>query len=71
MNETTKRVRELRRKGFTVSGIVRQTGVTADEVIAILGEPDLLAQRTRGAGGSASAPPVEARTARPRSAVKF
>ena len=50
--ELTAKIKELRRKGFSASGIARQTGISEREVCAALKEPHLLAQISRETGKS-------------------
>lgn len=50
--ELTAKIKELRRKGFSASGIARQTGVSEFDVCAALKEPHLLAQIRSVAGKS-------------------
>jgi hypothetical protein len=64
--ELARRVRDLRRRGFTVAGIARQTGMPADRIDTILAEPELLAARARAAGKQPSAEGNGARRVRTR-----
>lgn len=41
--ETIAQIRALRRKGFSMPGIARQTGATEREIAEVLGEGHLLA----------------------------
>lgn len=47
---TVETIRKLRRMGFSVAGIVKQTGLSAEEVSRVLQEPHLMAQITRATG---------------------
>jgi lambda repressor-like predicted transcriptional regulator len=40
-------IRKLRRMGFSVAGIAKQTGLSAEEVSRVLQEPHLMAQISR------------------------
>ncbi len=49
--EIEDRIRHLRKiRKFSVSGIARQTGLTEEQVAAVLKEPHLLAQISRQTG---------------------
>lgn len=41
------RIRQLRKQGFTIAGIVRQTGMDQVAIARVLQEPHLLAQSAR------------------------
>lgn len=47
---TIESIRKLRRIGFSVHGIAKQVGLTAEDVSRVLQEPHLMAQILRATG---------------------